>query len=678
MAILNKIIPAPENMDGGTAAMELQLTYDSHEIPWDQADIYFYNINGTAIEGSTLANQTVNNGKINSNIAIGNSSPLSLNQHYLVSVGKTDTDIKTNSRVMLIMQPPEISDLVIEQENKKICFTYSPNCDTEILDKYQFLITDTTDSSACEISNIIKNTVESGVVINYYYSLYLKPEHLYEFKLITYSKSGLIVEKISTLTIPASPSYTDNAALIPIKPIVVNNEEYGYVKIAMPREIIKYCSSVSKAANGTYTLNIPNCYGCDNNNTAQTVIYSSLSLTNFIKAASATEYSVQASNVNRWVVQLKTNGTFVPTETCCVGFAPKGKFKLLKENRIGEFEALTTIVLPADQEYVYEDYMVEQGYEYKYYLVPDDTGLTSGAIAANIRPQWDSIILSDAAGKTLSIQYNPQVSSFKTTILEQKQDTLGNKYPFFLRSGDTYYKEIPLSGLISYQADKLNKFQAIGMPGLDTLTRKRTRDYTELSNYDEFYLERMYKRQVEEWLNNGEPKLLRTAAEGTFIVRLTNVSLSPMQQLGRRLHTFSATAYEIADYNFTNLQAYGFNILNTAPSTSEGTDTLTGTVIQESQVLTINNIPYGKGEEFYKIIINNKLDIKPNKIRFKNTASSGTEIRFMTNMSTANTINVRANHYEEKDIIGDNIWFYVLGDSSTNAQVQLVYQSAKL
>jgi hypothetical protein len=46
---------------------------------------------------------------------------------------------------------------------------------------------------------------------------------------------------------------------------------------------------------------------------------------------------------------------------------------------------------------------------------------------------------------------------------------------------------------------------------------------------DEFYLERNYKRQVEEWLNNGEPKLLRTAAEGSFIVRLMNVSLSPMQ-----------------------------------------------------------------------------------------------------------------------------------------------------
>ena len=675
MAILNKIMPAPENAGNNTAAVELQLTYDSQEAAWNQADIYFYNINGTAIEDSTLTNQAITNGKLNVNIAIGGNNSLELNRQYLVSVGKTGTDIKTNSRVMLIMQPPEISDLVIEQENKKICFTYSPNYELEVLDKYQFLITDMAESSIYEASNIIKNTAESGTVINYCYSLYLEPEHSYEFKLITYSKSGLIVEKINTLTIPAAPSYTDNAALIPIKPIVMNNEEYGYVKITMPREIIKYCSSVSKAADGAYVLTIPNCYGCDS--TKERTIYSSISLASSMSATTSSNYSVGTDHITQWTLRLNSN-TFIPTETCCVGFAPKGKFRLLKEIRPGEFEELTTIVLPDDKDYTYEDYMVEQGYEYKYYLVPDDTGLTSGAIAANIRPQWDSIILSDAAGKILSIQYNPQISSFKTTILEQKQDTLGNKYPFFLRSGDTYYKEISLSGLISYQADKLNKFQAIGMPGLDTFTRTRTRDYRELSDYDEFYLERMYKRQVEEWLNNGEPKLLRTAAEGTFIVRLTNVSLSPMQQLGRRLHTFSATAYEIADYNFTNLQAYSFNTLNTAPSTSEGSNTWTGTVSQDDQVFTINNIPYGTGEEIYKIVINNKLEIKPNKIRFKNTASSGAAIKFITNMSATHMIEVNPNSQDEKDILGNNIQFYVLGDSSTNAQVQLVYQSAKL
>jgi hypothetical protein len=36
-----------------------------------------------------------------------------------------------------------------------------------------------------------------------------------------------------------------------------------------------------------------------------------------------------------------------------------------------------------------------------------------------------------------------------------------------------------------------------------------------------------------------------------------NISLSPEEQLGRMLHNFSGTAYEIADYNYDNLVKYG-------------------------------------------------------------------------------------------------------------------------
>ena len=63
---------------------------------------------------------------------------------------------------------------------------------------------------------------------------------------------------------------------------------------------------------------------------------------------------------------------------------------------------------------------------------------------------------------------------------------------------------------------------------------------------------------VMNWLNNGQPKLFRSPGEGNFIVRLMNVSLTPNDTLGRMLHTFSCTAYEIADYSFKNLNAYGF------------------------------------------------------------------------------------------------------------------------
>jgi hypothetical protein len=39
-----------------------------------------------------------------------------------------------------------------------------------------------------------------------------------------------------------------------------------------------------------------------------------------------------------------------------------------------------------------------------------------------------------------------------------------------------------------------------------------------------------------------------------------NISLSPEDTLGRMLHNFSATAYEIADFNYNNLIKY--NMIN--------------------------------------------------------------------------------------------------------------------
>jgi hypothetical protein len=55
--------------------------------------------------------------------------------------------------------------------------------------------------------------------------------------------------------------------------------------------------------------------------------------------------------------------------------------------------------------------------------------------------------------RQLKIRYNPKVSSFKSTVLETKVDTIGGKYPFVFRNGRVEYKEFPISGLISLQSD---------------------------------------------------------------------------------------------------------------------------------------------------------------------------------------------------------------------------------
>ena len=56
-----------------------------------------------------------------------------------------------------------------------------------------------------------------------------------------------------------------------------------------------------------------------------------------------------------------------------------------------------------------------------------------------------------------------------------------------------------------------------------------------------------------EYLYNDTPKLFRSTPEGTVLVRLMNISLTPEQTLGRMLYNFSATAYEIGEVNSENL-----------------------------------------------------------------------------------------------------------------------------
>ena len=67
----------------------------------------------------------------------------------------------------------------------------------------------------------------------------------------------------------------------------------------------------------------------------------------------------------------------------------------------------------------------------------------------------------------------------------------------------------------------------------------------------------MFKLKVLDWLTNGKAKLFRSPAEGNYIVRLMNTSFSPTDSLGRMLHSFSSTAYEIAKFSMENLEYYG-------------------------------------------------------------------------------------------------------------------------
>ena len=76
--------------------------------------------------------------------------------------------------------------------------------------------------------------------------------------------------------------------------------------------------------------------------------------------------------------------------------------------------------------------------------------------------------------------------------------------------------------------------------------------------------ERYFKLLVLDWLTDGKPKLFRSPTEGNYIVRLLNVSLTPKIELGRMIHEFTCTAYEVADFNYQSLLDLGILTVNEA------------------------------------------------------------------------------------------------------------------
>lgn len=215
------------------------------------------------------------------------------------------------------------------------------------------------------------------------------------------------------------------------------------------------------------------------------------------------------------------------------------------------------------EDWKFKDYTIEQGQNY-YYTIQQfsEKRLYSKPIKSNnVYADYEHLFLTDGK-KQLKIKYNPKVSTFKANVLEQKNETIGNKYPFIFRNGVVNYKEFNISGLLSYLTDESNEF--LNLNDQTNITRKLTEN-SSIINYENFKTnltsstiekERQWKLNVLEWLNNGEVKLFKSATEGNYLVRLTNISLTPEDKLGRMLHAFQAVAYEVAEISPINLETY--------------------------------------------------------------------------------------------------------------------------
>lgn len=273
-----------------------------------------------------------------------------------------------------------------------------------------------------------------------------------------------------------------------------------------------------------------------------------------------------------------------------------------------DLQYLTYLDQAFNNEIIYEDFAIESGIKYKYAFQQENArGLRTTPLYeyGNNYHCVDfeySYIYRD--GLQLTLKYNQQLNSFKHTTLTTKQDTLGGKYPHLSRNGYAYYAEFPIQGLISFQMDSYQTFfqlqedgyyyknelviplDKFGDIGEDKYGRHVDVSINTNLTDNNIFVERKFREKVEEFLNDFDYKLYKSSTEGNIIIGLMNVSLTPKKELGRMIFDFSATAYEVLEYNISNMDESG--IINIGQFQTLASDDIHVSFGQISGIYTTN------------------------------------------------------------------------------------------
>lgn len=229
---------------------------------------------------------------------------------------------------------------------------------------------------------------------------------------------------------------------------------------------------------------------------------------------------------------------------------------------------------------------------------------TEGLRPLVLIPFYEDMFLSNA-DDTLAISYGQALTSYKTNIKEASIETIGSPYPFYYRNEVVNYRTVQLSGTISYNdnneerlfsidategtpyssrmgqdatahsspesfannnliADNFNKgFRARE----DLFGQRRIENYADfnsknrINNMNDITLEREYRKEVIKFLQDGKPKLLKTAAEGNMLVILMNITFTPKTEINNIVYDFTCDAMEIDECSISNYNKYNIQYL---------------------------------------------------------------------------------------------------------------------
>lgn len=345
-------------------------------------------------------------------------------------------------------------------------------------------------------------------------------------------------------------------------------------------------------------------------NEQYTLIYSVITKNGYEGSSNPSYFEVIPSRLNQLTgmsLEVYDHTNALTNEEGCMVLAIdfkdsiSGNFIIIRTDEYSNYtywEDLCYFTVIGTKNIVYKtDYTIESGIKYKYAIVKENSaGYRSIPLMEKDAPaRWVDFQYNYILGTKghIRLMYDNTIQSFKKNVQQNKQDTLGGKYPTITKNGYAYYSEFQVEGLISIEQEITDYIDADGfkfkagdcLVGADKICFSayskdnyfhRADDSDEVGEVftyqvnnleninnltdDYYFVERKYREIIIDFLNDGKYKLYKSPTEGNILIVLTDVSLTPKEELGRLVYSFSATAVEVDEPSLKNLNE--FNLIN--------------------------------------------------------------------------------------------------------------------
>lgn len=254
------------------------------------------------------------------------------------------------------------------------------------------------------------------------------------------------------------------------------------------------------------------------------------------------------------------------------------------ESNFHKWEDVKTVTYMTGTElnYSWYDTTIQSGVWYRYCAQKRNAHGDRGAIIQIDNPVmclFDNIFLTRDDCQ-LKIKFNPTLSEFKYNVTESQQVTIGAKYPYIKRNGSNYFRTFPIGGLISSFIDATDWYDPHFYNGKFHYNENEIKAFTSkadiygesqelydnynnkkgITEYNDYIYEREFRKKVYDFLYKHNVKLFRSTTEGNILIKLMNIDFQPVETLGRRLYSFTATAVEVDDATIPNYNKYGIQI----------------------------------------------------------------------------------------------------------------------